>query len=100
MHVPVREEEAASFKDRMNTNLTALQGYPGLRMIRLIKEDRSNKHIIIMQWTKERDYQLWKQENTNPAFHFSDTAKLPAYFADRPFTNTYYMIEKDEDISE
>lgn len=95
-HIPVMEEEMSIFEDRTKRKLRALAKHTGLKAVRLLREKKSTKYIVLSQWETEKDYNLWQKNSEENDLNFSNMARLPAYFADRPFTNTYYMIKEDE----
>jgi heme-degrading monooxygenase HmoA len=94
-HIPVSEEEMPLFEARTKKQLTTIQQINGVKAVRLLKEDKSNQYVILIQWQTEKDYAVWEKQSDH-ALTFSKNTKLPAYFMDRPFTNSYYMLKEDD----
>lgn len=95
-HIPVSEEEMPVFEKKTIRQLTTIGKEPGLSAVKLLKEHKSNTFVILTQWRTKGDHQQWKKQAETHALNFTETAKLPAYFMERPFTNHYYMLQ-DED---
>lgn len=95
-HIPVTDGETAVFEDKVKGRLQRLAEHPNVNAIRLLKEKKSIYYIVIMQWKKEQDYDSWKKLSDSTGVDFLTMAKLPAYFSDRPFTNTYYMLQEEQ----
>jgi heme-degrading monooxygenase HmoA len=95
-HIPVSEEEMPLFEERTKRLLTSIQQTNGVQSGKLLRQDKSNQYVVMMQWPTERDYTLW-QKQADHELAFSKNMKLPAYFMDRPFTNSYQMLQEKEE---
>src|SRR5690625_4211973 len=99
-HIPIMEEEMSVFADRTKKQLEQKKHMHGIQAVRLLKEIKSNQFIIFTQWDNEKNYKEWQKTLEEKGHSFSQMARVPAYFADRPFTNSYYMLIDEEDESE
>jgi len=94
--IPVLDDTMPVFEEQTMRVLPKLEKQTGLTALRFLKQIKSNRYMIFLQWESERYYTDWKN-----SLHYSQTnilslARLPAYFAERPFTNTYTMLKEDE----
>lgn len=94
--VPVMEDGMAVFEERFNKQLPTIQHAKGILAARLLKQVKGNTYIIFTQWETERHYTDWQKSSAYEQLTFSKLARLPAYFAERPFTSTYYMLKEDD----
>lgn len=95
--VPVKEDTMRVFEERVAKILPKLQQMTGLVALRFMKQVKSNQYMILTQWESEAYYDRWKTSINYEETNILSLALLPAYFAERPFTNLYKMIEEDED---
>jgi heme oxygenase (mycobilin-producing) len=92
-HIPVTDEGQSVFEDNFKKRQHTVDQYNGFIAFRLLKPKKGNTYVVFTQWKSKESYEGWK---TSSDFQKSHTGiKPPAYFADRPFVNTYTMIEKD-----
>lgn len=94
--IPVMEDTMPVFEERTVKVLPDLQQMKGLVALRFLKQLKSNQYVILTQWEKERNYIDWKNSPDFKQTNILDLARLPAYFAERPFTNTYFMLKEED----
>lgn len=91
-HIPVIEDEQASFEGRFKQNQNEIQTTPGFIGFRLLKPDKGNTYIAYTQWQSQQDFTNWKNSAQFKNSHQNNQTTPPAYFADKPFITTYEMI--------
>lgn len=94
--IPVMEDTMPVFEERTITMLPKLEKSKGLIALRFLKQLKSNQYVILYQWQSERHYVDWKNSSDHDKTNILQLARLPAYFAERPFTQTYTMLKEDE----
>src|SRR5699024_416041 len=99
-HVPVTDDGVKLFEDRLDTLFPELTKRTGVIAMRILKEQKKHEYIIITQWKNNRYEELWRESPFYNEQNVQQFARLSAYFAERPFTNSYYMIKEDEEIAE
>ncbi|MEI3607828.1 antibiotic biosynthesis monooxygenase [Pseudogracilibacillus sp. SE30717A] len=94
-NIPVMEDGAAVFEDQVKKRLPLLEHTDGLNAARLLKQKKSNQYVILTQWKTEQYYISWQRSDLFKQMDFQNMARLPAYFAERPFTSTYIMMAEE-----
>lgn len=95
-NIPVMEDSMAVFEDRVKKQFPLIENSEGLHAARLLKQVKSNHYVILTQWKTEQDYITWQKSDLFKQMDFLNMARLPAYFADRPYTASYFMLKEDE----
>jgi heme oxygenase (mycobilin-producing) len=93
-NIPVTDEGVPIFEDNFKKRQQAIGKQEGFQAFRLLKPTKGNTYIVFTQWDSMDSFEQWKDSEGFQKAHV-DT-KPSAYFADRPFVNTYHMIEKDK----
>lgn len=96
-HIPVTDDGMKIFEENARNQLPIFQARESLIATRLLKQLKSRQYIILTQWRTEQEYIKWKKSDQSDQFDFTKMARLPAYFAERPFTSTYTMMKDDEE---
>lgn len=96
-HIPVTDDGVKLFQDRLASLFPELVDRSGVTAMRALKGVKKQEFVIMTQWKNERYEQLWKESPFHKEQDLRQFTRLSAYFAERPFTNEYYMIEKDEE---
>lgn len=99
-HIPVTEDGMEIFAERLDKLFPELADRTGVVAIRALQEHKRNNYVLLTQWKNKRYEELWRDSPFYKEQHVQQLARLSAYFAERPFTNEYYMIDEDEDIEE
>lgn len=92
-YIPVTDEEGSYFKEKAKKQLTEFKKTPGVTTVKLLKELGNSTFVILTQWKTEEYHARWKKISTEHELNFAKSAKLPAYFLERPFTHHYYMLD-------
>lgn len=96
-HIPVMEDGMDVFEERFRKQLPAMQRAKGLLALRFLKQVKGNTYIVLTQWESERYFTDWQKSPEYEQLNTAKMARLPAYFAERPFTSTYYMMKEDDE---
>ena len=96
-NIPVSEGSQPVFEDRFKTRKHSVETMPGFQAFRFLKPTRGNTYVVLTQWTSFKDFENWKNSSEFADAHKKQTAKLPAYFAERPFVSSYHMYEEEEE---
>ncbi len=94
-NIPVTEDGAAVFEDQVKKKFPILQNTDGLKAARFLKQKKRNQYVILTQWKSEQYYTTWERSDLFKQMNFQDIARLPAYFAERPFTASYIMMKEE-----
>ncbi|HLQ95519.1 MAG TPA: antibiotic biosynthesis monooxygenase [Pseudogracilibacillus sp.] len=94
-YIPVSDEEGTYFKEKAEKKLSEIKKAPGVTAVKLLKELGNSTFVILTQWKTEEYHARWKKMSTEHELNFAKSAKLPAYFLERPFTHHYYMLEDE-----
>lgn len=94
--IPVMEDSMPVFEERTLNLMPKMEQLNGLVAMRFLKQIKSNQYIILQEWQSERYYYDWKNSSTYQDTDVLSLARLPAYFAERPFTNSYMMLKEDD----
>jgi len=94
--IPVTEDGMKIFEERAKGQFSMLEKSGGLIAARLLRQKKGRQYIILTQWKTEQDYVTWQRSDLYKEAGFSTLARLPAYFAERPFTSMYVMMKDDE----
>lgn len=94
--IPVTEDGKKIFEERAKSQFSMIEKSGGLVAARLLKQLKGLQYIIFTQWKTEQDYALWQRSDSYKEAGFSNLARLPAYFSERPFTSTYIMLKDEE----
>lgn len=95
--IPVMTDTMPIFEERTLAMMPYLQQIKGLVALRFLKQFKSNQYVVLTQWETEQYYVDWQRSNSYEHTNVLNLARLPAYFAERPFTNTYVMMKDIED---
>ena len=95
-NIPVMEDGAAVFEDQVKKRFPAINDTEGLVAARLLKQNKRNHYVIFTQWKNEQHYITWQKSDLFKEMDFVNMARLPAYFADRPYTASYSMMKEEE----
>lgn len=90
-HIPVMEDVKPVFEDKMASLFQQLKLVQGINASRLLKPIRGNTYIIFILWDSENNYLKWNKTEED----FSQLVRQPAYFGERPFTQTYHMLKSE-----
>lgn len=99
-HVPVTDDGIKLFEERVNNLFARLTDRTGVTAMRILKNSKQNEFVMMTQWKNKRYEQLWRDSPFYEEENIQQFARLSAYFAERPFTNEYYMIEDNDDPEE
>lgn len=94
--IPVMEDAMPVFEERTLSIMPKLTKQNGVTALRFLKQLKSNQYMVLTQWQSERYYFDWKNSLNYNQTNVLSLARLPAYFAERPFTNTYTMLKEDD----
>ena len=95
-NIPVMEDGAAVFEDQVKKRFPAINDTEGLVAARSLKQNKRNHYVIFTQWKNEQHYITWQKSDLFKEMDFVNMARLPAYFADRPYTASYFMMKEEE----
>ncbi|WP_047986164.1 antibiotic biosynthesis monooxygenase family protein [Ornithinibacillus californiensis] len=93
-NIPVIDEGQPIFEDNFKKRQKEVDNQKGFQAFRLLKPLKGNTYVVFTQWDSAESYERWKESDGFKKAHTE--TKPPAYFADRPYINTYQMIEKNE----
>lgn len=95
-HIPVTSDGVSAFEGQAKRLFLDLTERRGVLAMRLLKQLKKNEFVMLTQWKSERDEEFWR---TSPAYDYHNVRKFArksAYFAERPFVNSFYMVVEDE----
>lgn len=95
--IPVTEEGMDIFEEKTKQQFSIIENTNGLITLKLLKQLKKNTYVILSQWETERHYKNWQKSDEYEQANFANLARLPAYFAERPFTSTYYMVKEEDE---
>lgn len=96
-NIPVSIEGKPVFEDRFVNREQTVENMPGFQAFRLLRPTRGNTYVVFTQWASKTDFENWKNSPEFADAHKKQTAKPPAYFAERPFISTFHMYVEEED---
>lgn len=96
INIPLTEEGKPIFIDRFRRRINKISLMPGFQAFRLLKSVRDNTYIVFSQWATKADFEKWKDSEDFLKSHDHHDIKQPAYFAARPFSIKYIMIDDEE----
>ncbi|WP_369693632.1 antibiotic biosynthesis monooxygenase [Lentibacillus sp. CBA3610] len=88
----------ATFENKFKQRQQSVESMPGFQAFRLLRP-KQGKHLYRHDAMGFRSRLLKTGKtriNLNKAHQDSSDVKLPAYFLDRPFVNSYHMVEFEE----
>lgn len=94
-NIPVTDDSIKSFEMQFKDDFIPAFSMPGFVGYRLLKPLRGNMYTLLYAWESERYYKYWKESDEYKIFLQKSETRLPAYFANRPFTQTYTLIDED-----
>lgn len=94
--IPVMEDSMPVFEERTLKLMPKFKSINGLVALRFLKQLKSNQYVIFQQWESEQYYFEWKNSLQYKDTDVLSLARLPAYFAERPFTNSYTMLKEED----
>jgi|SRR5699024_6884735 len=94
--IPVMEDGMAVFEDQTKKRLPIVVKQNGLVATRFLKQRKSNHYVILTHWKTEKHYMDWQKSDLYNQMDFANAARLPAYFAERPYSASYFMMEEDD----
>lgn len=89
-HIPIQSDSKPVFEKQLAELKGELLKAPGLLALRILKQAWKNNYLILSQWDKTSNYDLWKEKSQDLSI------KNPAYFLNRRFRNKYYLIDEEE----
>jgi|SRR5690625_2944977 len=92
-YIPVMEDVKPVFEDKMTNLFQQLKMVQGIKASRLLKQIKGNTYVIFILWNSENDYLKWNKTEED----FSQLVRQPAYFGERPFTQTYHMMKEEDE---
>lgn len=95
-HIPVVEDAQDLFENNMQAFLPKLARAYGLHAIKFLKATKGLTYCMVTQWKSEEAYRTFESSSMHDFYQDAKLARKPAYFAERPFTSVYYMIEEDD----
>jgi|SRR5699024_9795199 len=95
-NIPVTDDNRPVFEDRFKNRSRKIEVMPGFVAFRLLKPLKGSTYIVLTQWRTKKDYDLWTESEQFKQAH-DNKMRQPAYFGDRPFLHTYYLIEDEEE---
>lgn len=96
-YIPVLEESKPVFEKQILNRQKLIEVASGLQAFRLLKPITGDTYAIFTQWSLKSNYVNWKSSNGAKQFFPDKSIKKPAYFANRSFISTYYMVEEEEE---
>lgn len=97
-HIPVLEESKPVFEKQISNRQKLMEAASGLQAFRLLKPITGDTYAVFTQWALRSDYINWKNSNEAEQFFSDKSIKKPAYFANRSFISTYFMVEEEEEM--
>lgn len=94
-HIPVTDDGEKIFEERFQQQSSFLAKRFGVQAIRLLKQVRKQEFIILTQWQSAKELKIWQDSPYFEKYDMKKSTRFSAYFADRPFTNEYTMIEEE-----
>lgn len=95
-HIPVTDDGIAVFKERFQQIIPVLEKRKGVRAMRLLKQEKKQEYVVMTQWETERYETDWRRAPEYEEYDVKKMTRLSAYFAERPFTNSYVMLKEEE----
>jgi len=95
-NIPVVEDGMDIFEERIKNQFPHIKKVQGIIAARLLKQVKGNTYVFLTQWETERAFIDFQHSKMFEKFNFTKMTRLPAYFAERPFTSTYYLLKEDE----
>jgi heme oxygenase (mycobilin-producing) len=92
-NIPVTDEGKPVFEYNFKKRKGEVDNKVGFQAFRLLKPIKGNTYVVFTQWYSANSYEQWKNSEEFQNAHSG--TKPPAYFAERPFVNTYNMIEQN-----
>lgn len=96
-HVPVADESKPVFENRLTSRKNQLDSIPGLQAYRLLKPFKGDTYILLIQWKKRADYEVFKDSNHFTKVRDLLTIKQPAYFLEQSYLSTYTMYNPEDE---
>lgn len=95
-NIPLTEEGKPIFVDRFKRRISDISDMPGFQAFRLLKSNRDNTYVVCTQWATKDDFEAWENSEDFIKSHRHQDIKQPAYFAARPFSVSYIMVNEEE----
>lgn len=96
-NIPVVEDAQDVFENNLNKFLPKLERAYGIKAIKLLQPHKGLTYCILTQWKSEDAYRTFKHSSMHDFYEETKLARKPAYFAERPFTSKYDMLQEDEE---
>jgi heme oxygenase (mycobilin-producing) len=101
-NIPVSDEGRPVFEHNFKERANAFDAEPGFIAFRLLRPHKSDTYIILMEWSDNRYYTLWKTTSSFEQNHLTDPVEAGAnsvvnLFSGAPSITTYMSKEKNED---
>lgn len=96
--IPVARESRKIFIEKMERTFDTFTLAKGLNAARVLLAKRKNSFQIFMVWENEAMYDDWT-DNAVKGTDFSALVRKPTYFTERAFTQTYRIIEDEQQKS-
>jgi len=94
-NIPIKDEGKPVFEDAFKKQQDAVESMPGFQAFRLLRPQKGNTYVVFTQWESEIYFKHWKDSDEFKQAHAEQATMSPAYFAERPFINKYYMVIED-----
>ncbi|HLQ71299.1 MAG TPA: antibiotic biosynthesis monooxygenase [Bacillota bacterium] len=94
-NIPITDEGKPIFEDAFKKQQQVVESMPGFKAFRLLKPTKGNTYVVFTQWESEIYFNHWKDSDEFKQAHADQATMSPAYFAERPFINKYYMVIED-----
>lgn len=95
-HIPVTDDGVDVFKERYQQISSVLEKRSGVQAMRLLKQVKRQEYVVLTQWETERYEADWRRSSAYDENDVKKMTRLSAYFAARPFTNSYTMLKEEE----
>lgn len=101
-NIPVTDEGRPVFEHNLKEQANAFDAEPGFIAFRLLRPRDSDTYIVLMEWSDNRYYAMWKNASPFEQTHLVDPAEAGASSALRLFSGassitTYISKEKNSD---
>lgn len=93
--IPVTSDGAKVLEERINHDFSFLISRYGVKAMRTLKQLKKLEYVIMTQWESTKAEDIWKGSPYFDQYNYKATTRFSAYFAERPFTKEYYMVEEE-----
>jgi len=89
--IPVSADAQPLFEEQIRQQQLKIKQIPGFYAFRLLKPRRGHDYVVLSQWESSTHFDQWEKNKQEIL------VKQPAYFASRPFSASYSMVNFDEE---